>query len=76
LIAALESCEHRATCLTAQLGYAVVLDAQNKSREARQMLADVLHRAEPEGYVRLFIDLGLPVARLLYQAVEHDLASD
>jgi LuxR family maltose regulon positive regulatory protein len=53
-----------------------VLEAQNKSREARQQLVQVLAQAEPEGYVRLFVDAGLPVARLLYQAIEHDLSPD
>jgi LuxR family maltose regulon positive regulatory protein len=76
LIASTENCEHRALCLTAQLWYAVVLDAQGQSREARQALVHVLQQAEPEGYVRLFIDAGLPVARLLYQAIDHDLAPD
>jgi LuxR family maltose regulon positive regulatory protein len=36
----------------------------------------VLKQAEPEGYVRLFVDAGLPVARLLYQAIEHNIAPD
>jgi LuxR family transcriptional regulator, maltose regulon positive regulatory protein len=54
----------------------VALEAQSKSREARQVLVQVLQQAEPEGYARLFVDAGLPVARLLYQAIEHDLAPD
>jgi LuxR family transcriptional regulator, maltose regulon positive regulatory protein len=76
LIASTESSEHWASHLTAQLLRAVVLAAQDKSREARQALTLVLQRAEPEGYVRLFVDAGLPVARLLYQAVEHSLVPD
>jgi LuxR family maltose regulon positive regulatory protein len=76
LIASAESSEHWTAHLTAQLLRAVVLAAQDKSREARQTLAFVLQRAEPEGYVRLFVDAGLPVARLLYQAIEHNLAPD
>jgi LuxR family maltose regulon positive regulatory protein len=39
-------------------------------------LAQVLKQAEPEGYVRLFVDAGLPAARLLYQAIEHNLTPD
>jgi LuxR family maltose regulon positive regulatory protein len=76
LLAATESSEQGLLHLTAQLWQAVVLAAQDKAREARQTLALVLHRAEPEGYVRLFVDAGLPVARLLYQAIEHDLSPD
>ena len=76
LIASTESSGHWTSHLTAQLWHAVALEAQDKSREARQTLAQVLKQAEPEGYVRLFVDAGLPAARLLYRAIEHDLASD
>lgn len=76
LIAFTASSEHWTAHLTAQLWHAVVLEAQGQSREARQALARVLQRAESEGYVRLFVDAGLPVARLLYQAIEHDLSPD
>jgi LuxR family maltose regulon positive regulatory protein len=76
LIAFAESCGHWALQLAAQLGQAVTLEAQAKSREARQAFAQVLKRAEPEGYVRLFVDAGRPVARLLYQAIEYNLSSD
>ena len=75
-IAFTDSSGHWMSHLTAQLLRAVVLEAQGQSREARLALALVLHRAEPEGYVRLFVDAGLPVARLLYQAIEHNLAPD
>jgi LuxR family maltose regulon positive regulatory protein len=74
LIYATNNAGHWAALLTAQLWHAVVLDAQGHSREARQMLANVLRQAEPEGYVRLFVDAGLPAVRLLYQAIEHDLS--
>ncbi|HTP09281.1 MAG TPA: LuxR C-terminal-related transcriptional regulator, partial [Anaerolineae bacterium] len=76
LIAYTESHGHRAIHLNAQLWSAVALDTQSKSREARLGLAQVLTQAEPEGYVRLFVDAGLPAARLLYQAIDHDLAPD
>jgi LuxR family maltose regulon positive regulatory protein len=32
-----------------------------------------LARAEPEGYVRLFVEIGEPMAQLLYQAAERDV---
>jgi LuxR family maltose regulon positive regulatory protein len=76
LVASTESSGHWTSHLSAQLWQAVALETQDKAREARQALALVLHRAEPEGYVRLFVDAGLPVARLLYQAIEHDLSPD
>ena len=63
--------------LTAQLLHAVVLEAQEQvTRGAADGGAACCKQAEPEGYVRLFVDAGLPVARLLYQAIEHDLAPD
>ena len=74
LIASTESSGHWMSHLAAQLWYAVTLEAQDKSREARQTLADVLKQAEPEGHMRLFVDAGQPLARLLYQAIERDLA--
>ncbi len=76
LIASTEGSERWTSHLTAQLLRAVVVETQGQSREARQILALVLQRAEPEGYMRLFVDAGLPVARLLYQAIEHNLAPD
>jgi LuxR family maltose regulon positive regulatory protein len=55
---------------------AVVFDEQDKTHEAMQLLARVLQRAEPEGYIRLFVDLGTAVAPLLYQAIERRLSLD
>jgi LuxR family transcriptional regulator, maltose regulon positive regulatory protein len=76
LIAFSASSELWTAHLAAQLWHAVALEAQGHSREAREALAFVLQRAKPEGYVRLFVDAGLPVARLLYQAIEHDVSPD
>ncbi len=39
-------------------------------------LKRVLTLAEPEGYVRLFVDEGPPMARLLYEALVRGLAAD
>jgi LuxR family maltose regulon positive regulatory protein len=74
LVSLTENSGHRTIYLTAQLLSAVAHNAQGKLQEAHQTLAQVLKQAEPEGYVRLFVDAGLPVARLLYQAIEHDLS--
>jgi LuxR family maltose regulon positive regulatory protein len=76
LVASTASSGHWTSHLGARQWHAVALEAQAKSREAQQTLAQVLKQAEPEGYVRLFVDAGLPAARLLYRAIEHDLAPD
>jgi LuxR family maltose regulon positive regulatory protein len=39
-------------------------------------LARALSLAEPEGYVRNFVDEGVPMARLLYQAAEKNIAPE
>lgn len=43
---------------------------------AMTSLQRALRMAEPEGYVRLFLDLGLPVVRLLQQARDRDVVPE
>jgi LuxR family maltose regulon positive regulatory protein len=52
---------------------AITFAAQNHSKEALSMLGQALGMAEPEGYVRIFLDEGAPMAGLLRQAVAKDL---
>jgi LuxR family maltose regulon positive regulatory protein len=42
---------------------------------ALDVLADALARAEPERFVRLFLDAGPPMTALLEAAVRHDRAA-
>jgi LuxR family maltose regulon positive regulatory protein len=44
---------------------ALVLDAQGRAREALSPLQQALQLAEPEGYVRTFVDEGAPMEELL-----------
>ena len=44
---------------------ALTLDAQGKRDEALSTLLEALVRAEPEGYIRLFVDEGVPMQVLL-----------
>jgi hypothetical protein len=37
------------------------------TRENRQLLGEALALAEPEGFIRLFVDEGLPMAQLLLE---------
>jgi LuxR family transcriptional regulator, maltose regulon positive regulatory protein len=39
-------------------------------------LERALRLAEPEGYVRIFVDEGLPMARLLYEALSQEVEAD
>jgi len=52
---------------------ALVFNEQGKSKQALASLSRTLTLAEPEGYVRLFVDAGPPMARLLYMAAANDL---
>jgi LuxR family maltose regulon positive regulatory protein len=54
---------------------AVVLDAQDQPNEALNSFARALTLAEPQGYQRIFIDEGEPVARLLYRAAARGITS-
>jgi LuxR family maltose regulon positive regulatory protein len=47
---------------------ALALDAQGRSAEADEALLQALSLAQPEGYVRIFLDLGLPLHELLVRA--------
>ena len=55
---------------------ALVLNAQGKQDEALEPLARALALAEPEGYVRIFVDERKPMAALLHQAASRGIALD
>ena len=50
--------------------------AKGDSSPALMSLERALTLAEPEGYVRVFVDEGLPMARLLYEALSHGVEPD
>ncbi len=52
---------------------ALALQAQGKQDEALRTLGRALALAEPEGYIRLFLDEGAPVLVLLRQAYAHQI---
>jgi LuxR family maltose regulon positive regulatory protein len=54
----------------------LALDAQGNSVSAFVALGRALRLAEPEGYVRLFIDEGAPMRELLRQAARHGVAPE
>jgi LuxR family maltose regulon positive regulatory protein len=51
-------------------------EAQGDDSTALVPLERALSLAEPEGYVRIFVDEGLPMARLLYEALSQGVESD
>jgi LuxR family maltose regulon positive regulatory protein len=55
---------------------AMALQSQSKTSRALTVLEESLTLAEPEGYVRLFVDEGAPVAALLHQAADRGFTPD
>ena len=55
---------------------AVALQAHGEQDEAVQLLFDALALAEPAGFIRLFVDEGLPMAHLLSEAAAHGMMPD
>jgi LuxR family maltose regulon positive regulatory protein len=55
---------------------ALAHEVQGNFPPALVSLEHALTLAEPEGYVRIFVDEGLPMARLLYEAASHGVMSD
>jgi LuxR family maltose regulon positive regulatory protein len=53
---------------------ALAHQAQGNLSLALALLERALSLAEPEGYVRLFVDEGPPMARLLHEAASHGMA--
>jgi LuxR family maltose regulon positive regulatory protein len=57
--------------LTAMVVEAVAHHMQGQADKAMHVLGDALALAKPGGLVRLFVDEGVPMARLLYEALAH-----
>jgi LuxR family maltose regulon positive regulatory protein len=56
---------------------ALAQEAQGHRPQAMQALGDALAQApEPEAYVRLFLDEGAPMVKLLQDAEQHGIADD
>jgi LuxR family maltose regulon positive regulatory protein len=53
---------------------ALAFQSRGDAPAARAALRQALALAEPEGYVRTFVDEGPPMARLLYEAAAHGIA--
>ena len=55
---------------------AVALQARGEKDKAVQLLGEALALAEPGGLIRIFVDEGLPMARLLSEAAAHGIMLD
>ena len=55
---------------------AVVHHAHGEKDKAVQLLGEALALAEPGGFIRLFVDEGLPMARLLSEAADQGIMPD
>ena len=52
----------------------IALDAQGEKAKAVQLLSEALALAEPAGFIRLFVDEGLPMAALLSEVAAQGVA--
>jgi LuxR family maltose regulon positive regulatory protein len=55
---------------------ALAFQAGGDTTQAMDALKQALTLAEPEGFVRIFVDEGQPMARLLYKALDRGIAPD
>jgi LuxR family maltose regulon positive regulatory protein len=55
---------------------ALAFQAQNNKQHAHKSLERALRLAEPEGYVRIFVDEGLPIAQLLSEIIPRGIMTD
>lgn len=76
LLVAAEAGGREGSAIEAQLLLALAHDADGATGRALVALAAALTRAEPERFVRIFLDAGPPMTALLEAAVRHGRAAD
>lgn len=76
LLSAAEEGKRTGSVINILLLQALAYHAQNDSAAALEPLQQALKLAEPEGYVRTFIDEGLPMVQLLSEAARQGLKSE
>jgi LuxR family maltose regulon positive regulatory protein len=55
---------------------AMVFQAQGDINQAISSLVQAIELAEPRGFIRIFVDEGPPMARLLYEGLNHGIEED
>jgi LuxR family maltose regulon positive regulatory protein len=71
---AAEAGEHTASLIEMLILQALVFQAQSDGDQALHTLETALSRAEPDGFIRTFVDEGPPMGRLLHQAARREMA--
>ncbi len=72
LLALWESAQHQDRVIEVLALQALTFQAQNNFEQAFTVMERALNLAEPEGYIRIFIDKGAPMARLLKRMAERE----
>jgi LuxR family maltose regulon positive regulatory protein len=65
--------EKRQTELETLILLSIVCSAQGETDQALDYLEKALLIGEPQGYTRIFVDEGSPMASLLYKALKHEI---
>jgi LuxR family maltose regulon positive regulatory protein len=76
LLQAAEAARRQGSTIKILALQALAFQAQGDVERALSALGRALSLAEPEGYLRTFVDEGPPMARLLYEAATHGIAPD
>jgi LuxR family maltose regulon positive regulatory protein len=76
LLDAAESAGHTSRTLEILMLQALATQAGGDTTQAMVTLEQALTLAEPGGFIRVFVDEGPPIARLLYKALSHEVAPD
>ena len=71
-----ESAGHTLRTLEILMLQALATQAGGDTTQAMVTLEKALTLAEPGGFIRVFVDEGPPMARLLYKALSHEIAPD
>jgi LuxR family maltose regulon positive regulatory protein len=66
----------RGSLVRVQVLQALAFQAAGQASQAMEVLAQALMQAEPEGYVRTFVDEGRPMAALLHRALARGVTPD
>jgi LuxR family maltose regulon positive regulatory protein len=76
LLKAVEAGEHTSGMIEIHILHALAFQASGDSEQAVGSLVRALTLAEPLGFLRIFVDEGSPMAKLLYKALSQEIMPD